>query len=159
MNAPEDWPEKFLEAYRKNGNISQSAKTAKVNRLTVQRHRNDDPAFAEMMVDAQEEAMDALEQEAWRRAKTGTLKPVFYKGEECGQVREYSDTLLTVLLKGGRPAKFRENSTVDVTSGGEKLTRIEIVYAEPLNANPNADPSASETAPGAARDHSELPAV
>ncbi len=114
-NPPADWPDKFLAAYRKNGNISQSARTARVSRTTVWSRRSQDGRFAAAMADAQEEASDALEQEAWRRAKTGTLKPVFYKGKEVGQIREYSDTLLTVLLKGNRPDKFRDNARVELT--------------------------------------------
>lgn len=121
-NAPEDWPEKFLAAYRKNGNVSQSARLARVDRRTVQRRRDEDEAFAAEMSDAQEEAADVLEQEAWRRAKTGTLKPVFYKGEEVGKVREYSDALMVVLLKAVRPEKFRENIRTEMTGkGGEPI--------------------------------------
>jgi len=32
------------------------------------------------------------------------LKPVYYQGEQCGEVREYSDTLLIFILKARDPA-------------------------------------------------------
>ncbi|MBX6773030.1 MAG: hypothetical protein IRY83_14975 [Chloroflexi bacterium] len=52
--------------------------------------------------------MDALEAEAWRRAVDGVERPVYQNGQRVGAVREYSDTLLIFLLKGGRPQKYRE---------------------------------------------------
>ena len=47
--------------------------------------------------DADEEVTETLEREATRRASKGTLKPVFYQGKVCGEIREYSDTLLIFL--------------------------------------------------------------
>jgi hypothetical protein len=57
---------------------------------------------------AEETGTDALEDEARRRAMDGVDKPVFYKGQRCGYVREYSDTLLIFTLKARRPEKYRE---------------------------------------------------
>lgn len=58
------------------------------------------------------EALDvgagALEDEAVRRAYVGVEEPLFYQGKQCGTVRKYSDTLLIFLLKGAKPAKYRE---------------------------------------------------
>lgn len=124
---PPDWPERFLRAYGKNGNISQSARTAKVTRRSVQLRRKENSDFAEAMAEAQEEATDALETEARRRAVTGTLRPVFYQGAEVGRVREYSDTLLIVLLKGNRPAKYR-----DVTQTNRNVDLAQFTDAELL---------------------------
>ena len=66
------------------------------------------PDFALAWDVAVDAAADALELEARRRAVEGTEKPVFFQGYECGRIREYSDTLLIVLLKANRPGKFRE---------------------------------------------------
>lgn len=118
-NAAENWPDKFLISYKKCGNITKAAKAAKVDRSTVYDRQKSDPAFEAAMVDAQEEAVDLLEEEARRRASDGTLKPVFYKGEKVAEVREYSDTLLIVLLKANRPEKYKERA--DITSGGETI--------------------------------------
>lgn len=109
---PDDWPERFLAAYGKNGNITRSARQAKVTRQAVQARREASPEFAVAMKAAQEEAIDLLEEEARRRAVDGVLEPVFYLGKKVGSVRKYSDTLLTVLLKGNKPEKYRENVTV-----------------------------------------------
>ena len=68
-----------------------------------------------------------LEPEAIRRAVEGVEKPVYQGGELVGYVREYSDTLLIFLLKGGKPHKYRENikidSEVQVTISIEQRTR------------------------------------
>lgn len=58
---------------------------------------------------------DALEDEAIRRASQGTLKPVFYQGVQCGEVREYSDTLMMFMLKARRPERFKERSATELT--------------------------------------------
>lgn len=84
------------------------------------------------MAEAQEEATDGLEAEARRRAVTGTLKPIFYKGEEVAQVREYSDTLLVVLLKGNRPDKFRENASIE--HSGPQGTPIPVAFEQAVRS-------------------------
>lgn len=132
------WPEHFLAAYRQSGNISRSAETARVDRRTVQRHRKSDPDFAALMDDAQEESADGLEQEARRRAVEGTDRPVFYKGDQVGQVREYSDTLLILLLQAARPEKYRSNARVEHSGmgGGPVPVAIrEIIIERPAPAS------------------------
>ena len=66
-------------------------------------------AYSEAFEDAQEHAVETLEEEARRRAMFGVEQPVFYKGEVCGSIRKYSDVLLIFLLKGLRPEVYREN--------------------------------------------------
>ena len=73
-----------------------------------------DPEYAGKFSDVNEEATDALEQEARRRALEGIEEPVFYKGERVGSIRKFSDQLLMLLLMAKRPNQFRER--VDVTS-------------------------------------------
>ena len=53
-------------------------------------------------------ARELLIQEAIRRSKDGTLKPVYYKGTAVGAIREYSDVLLMFLIKQKFPS-FRES--------------------------------------------------
>mgnify|MGYP000844097145 CR=1 FL=1 len=127
-NAPEGWQEKFLEEYRQTANISHSARVAFVDRTTVLDYRKRSKTFAERMKQAEEEALEVLEQEAFRRAYHGVEKPVFYKGEECGTVQEYSDTLMIVLLKARAPEKYRENAKVEHSGTvQQQITTIEVV--------------------------------
>lgn len=122
------WQKAFLESLRKLGNITLACESAQIDRSTAYRRREADEAFAAAWEDALEESIDRLEAEARRRAEEGTLKPVFYQGDAVGFIKEYSDTLMVLLLKAHRPEKYRERT--DITSGGEKIqpiTTIEVV--------------------------------
>ena len=47
---------------------------------------------------------------------------MYYKGDEVGYVRKYSDSLTMFLLKAHRPDKYRERSEVkNELSGGVQL--------------------------------------
>lgn len=105
----------FLAAFAECGNITRAAEIVKMDRRLHYGWLEKDPAYAAAFTDAEEHAADRLEQEARRRAVEGTLKPVFYQGEQCGVIREYSDTLLIVLLKGVRPEKYKERISAEHT--------------------------------------------
>lgn len=112
----------FLTAFSKTGIISVAAKCSKIDRRTVTNWR-EDPKFEERFQEALKESTELMEKEALRRATTGTLKPVFYKGAKCGLIREYSDTLLMFLLKG-RDAKYKDKS-LEISGVGGKPLQIE----------------------------------
>lgn len=68
-----------------------------------------DAEFRRRWREAVNKSVDVLEEEARRRAVIGVEEPVFHRGEICGHVQKYSDTLLIFLLKGMRPKKYRDN--------------------------------------------------
>lgn len=114
VNARETgWKLTFLRALGKLGVVSYACSVAKVGRRTVYRHYESDPVFAAGWEAALERATDKMEREAIRRATKGTSKPVFYKGDQCGSIQEYSDTLLIFMLKAWRPEKYRETFDYD----------------------------------------------
>lgn len=78
-----------------------------------------EPQWLELWERSLELFSDNLEMEMHRRAVHGFVKPVFYKGEVVGEVREFSDQLAIALAKATRPEKFRDNLKVDaeVTGG------------------------------------------
>jgi hypothetical protein len=124
------WKVKFLQHLAECGNVKLSADAAGVGRRTVYTHRQSDKDFAAKWAEAMEDAADVLEAEAHRRAVAGCDEPVIYEGKLCGRyvdaqgrtvadntpgatlvpltVKKFSDTLLIFLLKGARPAKYRE---------------------------------------------------
>ena len=102
----------FVAALAETGIVRLAAEAAGVHRGVAYRWRREDADFREAWDAAREEASDALEAEAWRRAVAGVRRPVFWQGEEVGEVVEYSDRLLELLLKARRPDVFRERSTV-----------------------------------------------
>ncbi len=96
----------FLVDFRVNGNILSACVAADTSRRSVARWREEDESFAQRYQDAYQESTDLFVAEADRRAKDGVSKPVFYKGEECGKIQEYSDRLMdTVLHMRGRVSR------------------------------------------------------
>ncbi|MCI0489374.1 MAG: terminase [Blastocatellia bacterium] len=110
--------ELFLEHLRKSGNVSASAKKAKISRRTAYYYRESNEEFRASWDDAIEEAGDWLESEARRRAEKGVLKPVYQGGKLVGKIRVYSDSLLTLLLKGAKPDKYRDRHEFSGPGGG-----------------------------------------
>lgn len=90
--------------------IRKAASTAGVHVTTAFDRRKTDDEFRRAWQEAADIGTELLEQEAARRAYHGTLKPVFHKGERCGYIREYSDTLMIFLLKARRPDKYRDGA-------------------------------------------------
>lgn len=89
----------FLADLRDRGNVTLAAKVAGYARSSLYERIKEDPSFAQAVDDARAEYQSRLELEADRRAVEGVEKPVFYQGEVCGHVREYSDNLLMFRLK------------------------------------------------------------
>ena len=77
-----------------------------------------------------EAGTEVLEDEALRRARDGTDKPIYQGGKKVGSVREYSDTLLIFLLKARNPAKYRERIDAHVT--GDVKVNIVNFTGEPM---------------------------
>lgn len=109
--------EKFLTALADTCNVSESARAAGFSRRAAYDWREADTEFAALWDDAEQEAADKLEREAWRRAVEGTDKPIVHKGEVTGTYKEYSDRMLEILLKGHRGEKYADRSKVEHSGG------------------------------------------
>lgn len=99
---------KFLRHFAENGNISAACRELNIGRRTVYNWLGDDEEFRQLYEDAIETSTDVLEEEAWRRAVHGVSRPVFQGGKKVGSEQQYSDMLMALLLKGRRPAVYRE---------------------------------------------------
>ncbi len=100
----------FLEHLRETCNVTESAQLAGVSRTAMYERRAIDPELSKAWDDAIEQATDALEKEARRRALDGVDRPVYFQGKRVGITKEYSDPLLMFMLRGHRPAKYRETA-------------------------------------------------
>lgn len=122
----------FLRAFSANGNVSRSCREAKVGRRTLYTWLEQDARFKRLYNEALEMAVDELEEEARRRAVDGVTRPIYQGGEHVGDVQEYSDTLLCLLLKGRKPEVYRERREYTGKDGSplfpapEKLSDEEI---------------------------------
>lgn len=97
----------FLKAYGETCMITSAAEKAKIGRQSHYDWLEADPEYKAAFESAAERAVDAMEDEAKRRAMHGVERPVTVAGKKV-TIREYSDTLLIFLLKGARPDKYRD---------------------------------------------------
>lgn len=119
-------PEKkaqFLALLSEYGNVTRAAEEADLVRVYLYQARKNDPDFAAEWEEAARVGAARLEDEARKRAVEGWEEPVWHKGEMCGTVRKFSDTLLICLLKAHHPDKYRENMKQTV-EGGDKPVSI-----------------------------------
>lgn len=148
------WAAPFLLHLRTSGIVSRSARECGISPGTVSRLREQSFDFNEAVEDAIEEAVDSLEEEAWRRARDGVTEPVYYQGARVGDVQKYSDGLLQFLLKGRRRAVYGDKQEITGADGGplmlDDTTRaarvsslLELAKQRQLAAEP-ADPAADQ---------------
>lgn len=112
----------FLSSLAEYGNVSKAADLARLDRATLYRKRGEDEAFSAEWDKALAIGVEALEDEAKRRAYEGWDEPVFHEGIVCGAKRKFSDTLLIVLLKAHKPEKYMDRQKVDNTSSDGSMT-------------------------------------
>lgn len=118
---------KFLNHLSKTANVSRSARLAGVSTSALYQHRATNPGFARQWDDAIGAALDELEQAVIDRAKHGVEKPVFFRGEKVGAVRNYSDALAMFLLKAKRPEVYARLNADTVADSPDDAAREEIL--------------------------------
>lgn len=110
---PEELKERklsFLRAYANRGIVRDGCVAASTSWGTYQRWREKDEGFNMGCKHAEMLAADRLEAEAHRRAHDGYEKPVIYQGEITETYTEYSDSLMSVLMKGYKKDKYKDRS-------------------------------------------------
>ena len=126
----------FLEEFIKTHSRMKALQKAGIEGLRIiEQWIRDDPQFRAAYTEAQALLADQMEAAAFQRAVTGIDKPVFQGGECVGYIREYSDTLLTTLLKAKLPDQYgTARHTLDIgVMGGDhgpmpSPVTIEIVH-------------------------------
>lgn len=132
MITPEQW-DRFLAHIAQTGNVGAACGAAHVSRSTFYKRKAEDRDFAAEFSEAFETALDRLEAAAWARAVDGVERPT-----AAGMVRDYSDSLLMMLLKAHRPARYRDTIRQEHTGAdGQSLAPAVIVL-------PSVNPSESE---------------
>ena len=114
----------FLECLRRTANVSRAAREAGLSSSTVYEHRARFPGFAADWDAAVGEALDELEDVLIDRAKHGVERPVYFRGEQVGTVRTYSDTLGMFLLRARRPEVYARLQTA-TPADTDDMTQIE----------------------------------
>ena len=120
--------EQFLQYLRDESTVLEACAKIVISNFTIYKHRRKDEDFRRDWDEAIEEAdakkLATMEQEADRRAVEGNLRPVYYKGQVAGAVREYSDNLLMFRMKSLAPNKYRDNATVEIELGKRSLADL-----------------------------------
>lgn len=98
--------------------------SARIMRDTMQSWRNVHKLFDNIMTSIQEEMVDTMRAEAYRRAVIGHEEPVFYQGVRTDTVRKFSDGLLQFTLMG-YDAKFRAKD-VNMNVSGQLDSNVNI---------------------------------
>ncbi len=153
-----DWRTAFLARLSKSPDVSAAAKAARISRKHAYETRKTDEGFAAAWDDAIGQSVEAAEGEAYRRAVSGTKKPVYQGGKHVGDIQEYSDTLLIFLLKAHKPAVYRETVKQTIEHTGAPLGVTFIDYRAGITA-PESGSVRDPDAPGADEGHSGGQAV
>jgi len=106
---------RYLEALPKSYTVTAALARAGATHNHLARWREMDGGFLMAEQQARDAIADMLEVEAIRRAFKGVKVPVYQGGLLAGHVTQYSDQLLTLLLKALRPEKYRERSEITMT--------------------------------------------
>lgn len=132
----------YLNTYREHGLHGMAAKAAGVTRQCVEHHLEKDEDFLLLRTNAYNDYREAIEHEVKRRAIEGWDEPVFYKGDECGVVRKYSDRMLELHTKRHNP-EYRDKQTIDLNATGGVLVvpgaGLSVEEWEKLTANKDGD--------------------
>lgn len=113
-----DWKPAFLAALRQYPVIKHACDAAGIDRSSAWRAKQADPEFSVAWDDALEEGVDRAEREAFRRAIEGVEEPVYQGGQLVGTRVSYSDSLLSLVLKGRRKKVYAERTELTGADGG-----------------------------------------
>src|SRR5262249_10255556 len=101
-----DWKRAFLNHLSIRGNVARACRFAGVHRTAAYKARQQDGEFELAWAIAMRTAGDLLEEEAWRRAVEGVDRATVSAGV-IAYWKEYSDSLLSLLLRAAKPEKYR----------------------------------------------------
>ncbi len=124
----------FMRMLADTGCVKDACAAGGISRDLAYKLRKRDESFAAEWAEALEEAVDALETEARRRAMDGVGEDVYHDGRPVGVKTRYSDVLLIFLLKGARPEKYRERS--EVQHSGSASVNVYLPYIGPGGKTP-----------------------
>lgn len=124
----------FLEAIESGSEDAEAAEYAGITLNAVRTRRESDADFNQAYKVARANRKEVYRREARRRAITGWIEPVFYRGEQVGGKRMFSDRLLELLLKAEDPENFGDRHTVEVLV--TPMTGADVAMARELGQMP-----------------------
>lgn len=134
----------FIAILRDTGNVSRAAREAGLATSGLYEHRKRNPTFAAQWEGAVAESLDDLEQAMIERARIGVEKPVYFRGEQVGAVRSYSDALGMFMLKARRPEIYARLIDAAPARAIEEMSDAEARAEVDRRLDRLVDPSAGE---------------
>lgn len=123
--ARETWDrEAWLGTFEYSKMVSEACRMVGISRSTAYKERERNPEFRAAWDELNTRVVESLEQEAYRRAVEGVDRMVVSAGRKLGTEKQFSDTLLALLLKANRPEKYRER--VDVAHSGGVQSDVKV---------------------------------
>lgn len=129
------WVAIYLDDLERHGMPARAARTAGITSRHAEKYAGEHPDFEQARTEAMELFADTLEEEAIRRARDGTEKGIYFKGDLVNTELQYSDTLMIAALKAHRGSRYGDKKEVNFRGG------LQIVLAA----------SAAPLAPGQSR--------
>ena len=102
-----EWKAAFIACLRNSANVRASCQAAGVRRTDAYKARDKDKKFASEWDEALQDALDILEAEMMKRAKSG------------------SDTLMIFLMKAHRPEKYRDVYRTELTGKNGGAVKVQ----------------------------------
>jgi uncharacterized protein YeaC (DUF1315 family) len=115
----------FFSTLAATDHVQKAVTASGLSPRSVYYWRDKDPEFAQRWTDAREAYVDKLEAEAFRRAVEGTEKGVWHQGMQVGTEKQYSDSLLALMLKAKRKREYGDASKVELTGADGGAVKVE----------------------------------
>lgn len=131
----------FLKVLAQTGRPAEAAMAVGMTYITIEAYAKAYPLFASEYQEARAIYRDMVVNRAVeQRAIHGWLEPVFFKGQEVGQIRRYSDRLLELWAKKFDPEYSNATLTVQNPDGSAlqaagQITVNQLVLATGVNEN------------------------
>lgn len=127
---PKPWREQIIkELLLCYGNVAKACRIVDIATWTFYREKRDNAEFRKLVNEIDRELTGDIEAGAIKRAIKGVRKPIFYKGEKCGEVDEYPEQTVMFLLKN-RSKRYRKAEDKQNTAPQEDV-KINITVKQP----------------------------
>lgn len=115
----------FFETLAATDHMQKAVAASGLAERSVYYWREHDPEFAQRWTNAREAYVDKIEAEAYRRAVEGTDKGVYHQGALVATEKQYSDSLLALMLKAKRKREYGDASKVELTGADGGPVKVE----------------------------------
>jgi hypothetical protein len=127
------WRPRYLAVMSLTRSTVLACRAARVDRKTVELHRDRDPDFDAQVIEAQDHAIELLHDTTMVRAIEGVVEPVLWQGIPVAWIRKHDNRLAIEMLRAHMPHRFKtpgHGGTSVTVNGGSGLMQTNIVVDE-----------------------------